>query len=895
MELFELTIHRLQAEIVDDSLIKASPFLRLYSDHEFIGMTEIMTRNMTPTWTNIFKHKVHQVLNSSILIKIYDSTVLYGEILLGFIEIPLRIEKFPYEIYETSSICDGNGTVTYQINVHPLPVTNLIPVCHETLELINLSTRAGLYHSLLPRDTNAIFLREFENCFYSRRNSTYFAIDAVRDFQDLFGASRNICQNAKRTTEGIESKPQLLSNLDEDVKRSAPRVIDGRVDGTVTSVLFPSYFAESPESIYTFRLHTQSGVYFERKLDLSSCRSINISWQDLLSTDHLDCNGITIDLCQSPRSSRKQRFEESMVRSFEIVDAKPLMPHDVPHAQNMTLLSRVHFRYSDLLQNGKFSSGVDGEMIVDNKLRLPLSRRTQFQISLKTKLHAKTISPMEEKWTISQARICYSSSEADQMMNTLGQFPEPSVDFGRCSSITESPERKPDHEQSKEQWFHESCDDHLSVQFSPQYQSRDPNSTDVEQHETLNNIPERRYEEESQSIESNSTVSINPEDFALWDDVMSQPEEEQQEEEEDKPTIKAFQGLKLQSLEVMESESKRSQTEYLVIDFERESGNIKLGWGEQMKNESTPIADDIGSSPLSLNEIKLMKTVSACAGHLRVLIPIPIQMLHDQSSSETSSRPPLSFVLPRPNGTSTEGETTVLITAIPAPVNEEKEKQFDPLSQAQLSYGVHLRWTVATPYLFDKTNTLWTLSNNAVSSFYSISPLATNAFTTKYSCRETVRNDSNDSLLLLNFNPSFIHVIRSEEESDKESESLNLLETSEDEEMTGPLPDKVIGYLSKPQQQQPQLNHIGLQRQLPFETRVSRSYSCESGETYLPDPIEELEPEVDEDDVSRITVDLKPFLRVEESPHGFTLSIDVYENQFLLVPSQVSSLKGQRW
>jgi hypothetical protein len=829
------------------------------------------------------KIRVHHVSNSSILIKILDSSVLSGEILLGFVDIPLRLEKFPIDILETTPFRDGNGILTYQIECHPLPLTNLVPVSDQTLSLINLSTRIGLYHSLLPRETNTIFLREFENCFYSRRYSNYFAINAVHDFEDLFGTSRTSLFSSSQHHNHHEGKAMIHSNPfstdHQEAKCSSPRIIDGRVEGTVTSVLFPTNFVEIPHSVFLLRLHTQTGIYFEKKLELSSCRTINISWDDLISTDCLDCNGITIDLCESVPPSLSQRSNTPRTTPRAGGGGQQLL-------SSMSLLGRAHFLYSDLIQQGKYSTGVNGEMIVDNKLRLPPAQRRLFQISLLTKMHQNTIPPLEEKWTISNAIICYDSDEAEQAMSLSGLL----ATVRSCSSIIPTPEWKGGE---GEKFFGRGSDDILSVQFPSSPSAID----DSCQREKLENIPETFFPDPDS--DSFGSVADSQENFPLWDEVVSADCEESNV---DLPVIKTIQGQKLQSIEILENETKHSQAEYLVIDFERESGNMMLGWCERV---SSSCESDHSKILWNVNhESKFMKTVSSCAGHLRVLVPIPISMLQE-TNSKTNLSPPLSFILPRHSGASTEGETIVTISSLPAPDKEQEqnEKIDDVFSTTQPAYGVHLRWTVSTPHLFNEKNILWTLCNKTVKDYYFNTSLAMNAFSMTFSCHErdkVVDDEDPHSSFLINFAPSSFQIELSPTAPTFPSVERQVGTQENSEEISEPIPEEVIAYLSKLKPHEPKLDDVGFQKKYPsIDSRGPRTYSCDSGDYTINSPEDEDDEEEEEEEktLSFITVDLKPFLRVEESPHGFTLSLDVYENQFLLVPSsnQLTSLKGQKW
>jgi hypothetical protein len=371
MDFFELEISGLKASHMNQgNLLSYSPYVKVFVGDSGPGRTEIMIRTENPEWKDKLTFNVPQISNTFVVFKVYDAVIIGEDTLLGFVEVPIRLENaVNAELSDISQLRDGVGTLEYKIKCTQLPLASLSTVSSGASAAVEKCTQLGLYRSLLPRNTRSIFIREFENCALSRQYSNFFAIDAVRDFEDLF----TISGHTLSSTHGNHAEDRLWEQSDDALinEQISPFMIDGRVEGSVVSVVLPPPVAlklddESSEEADPFstlvRVRTRYGEVTEKIVSVDTNRgSLNLPWHDLICTDRLITDGIVIDIVSVPNDAPTQKKESKPVTEDKN-DSKGLGASKI--------ICRTHFSYMELIESGKGSTGVDGEVILDNKLRM---------------------------------------------------------------------------------------------------------------------------------------------------------------------------------------------------------------------------------------------------------------------------------------------------------------------------------------------------------------------------------------------------------------------------------------------------------------------------------------------------------------------------------------------
>ena len=420
MDFFEIEVSNLKAANINTgNLLSYSPYVRAYVGDTSVGCTQIMVRTENPKWRDKLTFTVPQISNTVVLFKVYDAVIIGEDTLLGFVEVPLRLENSSNaELSGVSPLRDGVGLLQYQMKCTPLPLTRLSAVSDTPNRTTDRYTQLGLHRSLLPRNIRPSFLQEFDNCTCSRATSNLFAIDAVRDFEELFTLPGHALS--------LQANPiENTAPVDMDVGDSSPVVIDGRVQGSIVEVGLPpppellkmctgeddvdTPKEASQSTVSVIRLRPCYGEVVEKRVCVgSSGEPLHVSWSDVMCTDRLCVDGIVIDI---------------VTTCLHLTEKKPTATDHAASGQDAPLPSevntdsgklqcRAHFTYQELLESGKGSTGVGGEMIIDNKLKLRPCPRREFEVSLS----GGSTASGADTWGLLSVTVCNSMEEMVQKM-----------------------------------------------------------------------------------------------------------------------------------------------------------------------------------------------------------------------------------------------------------------------------------------------------------------------------------------------------------------------------------------------------------------------------------------------------------------------------------------------
>ena len=419
MDFFEVEVSGLKAANMNTgNLLSYSLYVRVFVGDTNVGCTQTLVRTENPAWKDKLTFTIPQISNTFVMFKVFDAVIIGEDTLLGFVEVPIRLDNsVSPEISDLSTLRDGEGILEYKIKCTQLPLVSLTPASYGANRVIDRYSQLGLYRSLLPRNIRSIFLREFENCACSRATSNLFAIDAARDFEELF--------TLRGHSLSLDADPvENTAPVDMDVGDTSPLVIDGRVQGSIVAVVLPppellkmrsgEAHCDTPEeasqsTVSVIRLRPCYGKVAEKMVCVDSNRGpLNVSWSDVICTDRLSADGIVVDIvttCLHPTEKKPTAADHAASGQ----DAP--LPSEVD-TDSGKLQCRAYFTYQELLESGRGSTGVDGEMIIDNKLKLQSCPRREFEVSLS----GGSTASGADTWGLLSVTVCNSSEEMVQKM-----------------------------------------------------------------------------------------------------------------------------------------------------------------------------------------------------------------------------------------------------------------------------------------------------------------------------------------------------------------------------------------------------------------------------------------------------------------------------------------------
>jgi hypothetical protein len=356
MNCFDITIDNLRAKnLISPNLVACSPYLCVYVGDTCVGKSDVINRSNNAIWSNTFQFKLSHIWKSNILFKIFTSAVI-SDYYIGCVTAPIGLGELStnWIIENEQTIEDGNGTLEYRISVK----------IHDAIHLQvrdSIANERNIDHSLLPFNTPTPLIEEFTNCHYSTKFSHIFAIDSLLDYSDLFNFNIT-CQSSSSIGVSNGTESAMMDNQSDLYITGMVYSVSPTTQSSTMVDTIPYDIAVISNQNNTFTEVMCNNVFGY----YTNCKyPHHMTWTDRISPEIMKHNYINVSI----------RKPSSYFDSNKDVDNMITSSVEVYHSGRIS--------YGELLYTATKSTGKNGEMVLDNTLRLyPSNSNRKFIVTV---------------------------------------------------------------------------------------------------------------------------------------------------------------------------------------------------------------------------------------------------------------------------------------------------------------------------------------------------------------------------------------------------------------------------------------------------------------------------------------------------------------------------------